>query len=150
LRDHLTTDSSLEAADRIREWLESRLSAAGIDEQSVSHVMLAASEVATNISRHAYGGATTGRIQASLALRPHEVRLTLTHYGEPFDRAACPTPDLDLPHEGGYGIFLVEALMDEVAYDMNRPDGHRVVLIKRLQGQMTGASRYNAPDEPDP
>jgi len=150
LSDRLTTDSSLQAADRIRDWLDARLSLAGVDAESSSHIMLAASELATNISRHAYGGATTGTIEARLALKTHEVRLTLIHRGAAFDRSACPAPDLERPQEGGYGIFLVEALMDEVTYHSNRPDGHRVELVKRLQGQKAAASRYNAPDEPDP
>ena len=149
-RDARQFDSSLGAADSIRQWLEVRLARAGVDTEAASLMQLAASEIAVNISRHAYHGVPTGVIAAALEVRPGEVCLTLTHQGCAFDRSAWVPPDLTTAHEGGYGIYLVETLMDEVRYQPGQPDGHRVVLVKRLGQRTSAAPQYNAGNEPAP
>ena len=60
-------------------------------------------------------------------------RLTveLSDTGMPFDATAVAPVNLESPQEGGYGLFLAEALMDEVHYE--RKAGRNIWrLTKRL------------------
>ena len=56
---------------------------------------------------------------------------TLYDTGAAFDPDQVSTPDLDVPHESGYGLFLAEQLMDEVNYQ-RQADGNHWRLIKHL------------------
>jgi serine/threonine-protein kinase RsbW len=36
--------------------------------------------------------------------------------GDPFDKTAVATPNLEEPQEHGYGLFLIEQLVDDFKY----------------------------------
>ncbi len=107
----------------------------GTDEAGLlaSKVQLAVQEVCTNIVKHAYAGRPGGRISGTLTLAaaPRRLVVELLDTGGPFDLASVRAPDLSEGHEGGYGLFLVRALMDEVTYA--RDDGrNRWRLVKQV------------------
>jgi serine/threonine-protein kinase RsbW len=88
-------------------------------EQTIYEIQLAVQEVCANIVNHAYANFEGGRIQAiiELAKDPRRVVIELSDTGLSFDfDAASVAPDLDEPHEGGYGLFLIEQVMDKVSY----------------------------------
>lgn len=99
-----------------------------------SKVQLAVHEVCTNIVKHAYAGQPGGRITATLTLTTSPSRLVveLTDRGRPFTPPGPPAPDLTQPQEGGYGLFLVRSLMDEVAYSRAEPGVNHWRLMKVL------------------
>jgi serine/threonine-protein kinase RsbW len=84
------------------------------------HVQLALHETATNIIRHAYAGAATGRIQVSLWLdlrsKPRRLVAELRDTGQEFVPTEIAPPEPANLAEGGYGLFLIHSLMDEVVY----------------------------------
>ena len=49
--------------------------------------------------------------------------------GPPYDPTTRPDPDLDEPRTGGYGIFLVRQLTDQVAY--TREGEQNVLTLRR-------------------
>lgn len=104
-----------------------------VDPGDSYNVQLAAHEVCTNQVDHAYGGRTDGLIRATLTLaqRPRRLVIELEDTGTPFDPASAVAPDLDEPQEGGYGLFLAHALMDEVTYQ-RKGDKNRWRLVKQL------------------
>jgi serine/threonine-protein kinase RsbW len=108
--------------------------AGGIDETTVHSVELAVHEIATNIVDHAYPDDQAGVIETSFALTGgSQRRLTveLSDAGIPFDAAAVAPVNLESPQESGYGLFLAEALMDEVHYE--RRSGRNIWrLTKRV------------------
>lgn len=93
----------------------------GVDdfETLAYNVQLAAHEVCTNIINHAYGNSGDGRIEMTLTLSLDEQpRLTidLLDSGRPFDPESYNAPNLDEVRVHGYGLFLIQHLMDSVSY----------------------------------
>lgn len=52
--------------------------------------------------------------------------------GKPFDLESVIPPDLNVPKEGGYGIWIVRRLMDEVAYTRTGKSENHWRLVKRF------------------
>ena len=135
----LATPSNPERFREVRTWLLGIARGAGLDEAEAQEAALALNEVCANIHRHAYGGRTDGRIDLSAEADPGSgtLRLTVRDYGFSFDVHAVPPPSVE-PQEGGYGVFLIRSLMDEVEFT-NMGIGTRVVLVKN--GKSAGVSR---------
>jgi serine/threonine-protein kinase RsbW len=99
------------------------------------NVQLAAHEACTNIVGHAYDGSNTGeeRISISLALRPQPLRLEieLRDTGKSFNPQVVPAPNLEQAQIHGYGIFLMQNLMDKVTYTAGTEDNY-LFLVKHL------------------
>lgn len=99
------------------------------------NVQLAAHEACTNIVGHAYDGSNTGeeRISISLALRPQPLRLEieLRDTGKSFNPEVVPAPNLEQAQIHGYGIFLMQNLMDKVTYTAGTEDNY-LFLVKHL------------------
>jgi serine/threonine-protein kinase RsbW len=87
-------------------------------EVTIYNVQLAIQEACTNIIEHAYGGQPDNRLSVTFTLDEgtHHLIIELQDTGQPFDETTVCPPDLDVPQEGGYGLFLMHALLDEVVY----------------------------------
>jgi serine/threonine-protein kinase RsbW len=86
---------------------------------------LAVYETCTNIVEHAYRN-TAGRIELELSLEKQPQRLVIDLYdtGHSFNMVNVPKPNLEVPQEHGYGLFLVHQLMDDVIYQPGNPKNH--------------------------
>ncbi|MCB9135448.1 MAG: ATP-binding protein [Anaerolineales bacterium] len=92
--------------------------ASSVEEETLSYSLeLAVYEICTNIVQHAYRD-DSGRIDLALSLeeQPQRVIIDLCDTGQSFTLANVPQPNLEVPQEHGYGLFLVHQLMDTVAY----------------------------------
>lgn len=101
---------------------------------TVYNIQLAVHEVCTNIVEHAYADGAPGAIVIDFALIASPARrlfVDICDKGKPFDPAQIAPPDLNQPQEGGYGLFLADALMDEVSYE-RRGDENHWRLVKAL------------------
>lgn len=101
-------------------------------EQVIYGIKLAVHEVANNIIEHAYGH-EEGILEISLDFDPPTrcFSANLHDTGSAFDATNAPTPDLAVPQEGGYGLFLATQFMDEVTYQ-RQADGNYWRLVKRF------------------
>lgn len=88
----------------------------GDDDEILDQIELALQEAATNVIRHAYEGALDRPIQVVVDADPRQVRISLFHEGRPFDPAMAEPPAFDGSRLGGWGLYLIEQLMDEVSY----------------------------------
>jgi phosphoserine phosphatase RsbU/P len=112
---------------------------AGREEDLQYHLELAVTEAVANVMKHAYGGQTDQPISLSAAVKPGCITLTIRHQGLPFDPATAAPPAFDGSKEGGFGLFIIRKLMDEVSYS-SEPDGNRITLIKTFNGGTPYAS----------
>ena len=102
-------------------------------EALIYDVQLAAQEVYTNVVRHAYAKCPNGRVTASLALKqsPRCLVIEFQDTGRSFNPAEIPEPNLRALQEGGFGLYLIRKLMDEVNY-CSKPGNNRWRLVKYL------------------
>jgi len=73
-------------------------------------------EAFNNIVAHGYRGRSDGMIEIEADLRPGELVLRITDEGEAVDYGAVATPDLESLPESGMGVYIMHAMVDEVAY----------------------------------
>ena len=121
-----------------RAWLAAIASGAGFDSGEVHDVNLALSEACANAHRHAYAGRRDGVIEIDASWDLEALRIRVRDHGVRFDPEAWRPPDLDDPTEGGYGVFLIRNLMDDVRF-RDEGSGMEVVMTKRLR--RTGSGR---------
>jgi anti-anti-sigma factor len=100
---------------------------AGLDDRAVHHCQLAIDEACSNVIEHAYGEAGVDlAIDITCRLEGSRFAISVIDSGPEFDplRQADPNPkaSLDERRPGGWGIFFIKKVMDEVVYqyDSNR------------------------------
>jgi serine/threonine-protein kinase RsbW len=128
--DDLRIESRLDELARARAWVVDHAHAAGMPEQVVNELRLAVSEAVANVIEHGYHSEPHHIIDLHLAVDETRLVLTIHDDGEPFEVQAYQAPDLDQPHEGGYGVYLIQHLMDEVHYDTSAGGGTTLTLVK--------------------
>jgi anti-sigma regulatory factor (Ser/Thr protein kinase) len=80
--------------------------------------MVAVQEILTNVLRHGYDCDCEQPIRVELEVEKETLQVTVIDRGPAFDPTSHVADDNDdhLPSEGGYGIAIVNAVMDSVDY----------------------------------
>lgn len=87
------------------------------------HEMITAfGEAFNNIVIHGYKDRSDGVLEVEAELEAEEMVLRLSDTGHAFDFEALDPPDLTSMPEGGMGVFMIHALMDEVVYRRGSPN----------------------------
>lgn len=126
----LILESRFEAIDLARRFARARAQDAGFDADDVSAIELALTEALSNVIRHAYDGHPDREIGLTVTVEDSLLRLEVLDDGHPFDPEGYSPPDLSEPGRGGYGIMLIETLMDDVARE-RRPDGRTCLSLAK-------------------
>jgi PAS domain S-box-containing protein len=90
---------------------------------------LAASEIVTNLIRHAYRS-SSGEVRGQIVLLPDRIQVDLLDTGDSFDPRQVPEPKAGEAREGGYGLAIARQLTDELVYTPGTPEGNRWRLVK--------------------
>jgi|SRR5436190_21129834 len=111
----------------------------GMSEDDLTNVRLVLDEIVSNVIRHGHTADGDGRVDVSLALDGHELKIDVTDNGIAFDPLARPAPNLSLPIEqrpiGGLGIYIVKTLAETIAY--RREDGQNHLSLTMRVGEQT-------------
>jgi len=94
-------------------------------------LQLALQETCVNVMVHAYDGMPAGTVTVAFELWPDQLSMVVTDGGRRFDPDLVAPPDLEGGQVHGYGLFLVRALLDDVAY-VRDGDVNRWTLLKKL------------------
>lgn len=110
-----------------------RLDSLSQPERTVYNIQLAVHETCTNILEHAYHQEPNGRIKLHFLLQdePRQFVIEIVDNGRIFEPTSVPAPDLDGEQVRGYGLFIVEQLMDEVTYTPS-DSSNQWRLVKQL------------------
>ncbi len=107
----------------------------GLDEQDTFALQMAVDEASSNVMEHAYGGRSDGQLSLRVQALEDEVVVTICDQGQPFDPQSVPRPDISAPlqerHNGGLGLYLMEKLMDLVAWEFDPERGNTLTMRKR-------------------
>ncbi|RRR65915.1 MAG: ATP-binding protein [Candidatus Viridilinea halotolerans] len=102
-------------------------------EMLIQGIQLAVHEACTNIINHAYQHKTSEIIHITLTLHFDHPRLVveLLDQGHPFHAENYTPPNLEEMQTGGYGLFLINKLMDTVTYT-SQPGRNEWCLVKHV------------------
>lgn len=119
----------------------------GFSYEDIDDIKVAVSEAATNAVGHAYHEHENGDISLGFGIYEKCLEITVadngksfnfnesTHKTEPYDKSSS----IEELREGGLGLFLIEALMDEVSIN-NESGGVVIVMTKHLIRDEVGQS----------
>ena len=128
--DSMTIPSQVECIDDARQWVSGRVRSAGFGDEAVGEIELALTEALANVVEHAYQGSESEKIELATELDGETLRIRVRDWGAYFDPASYRGRDLDDPGEGGYGVFLMSQLMDDVTREPQPDGGTLLTLIK--------------------
>ena len=93
---------------------------------------IAVDEIMNNIASYAYQD-KIGKAEIKIEIDSTSISITFKDCGIPYNPLEKDDPDITLPAEergiGGYGIFLVKKIMDDVSYEYK--DNHNILTIKK-------------------
>ena len=137
---HATFSNDLQQIYAMHMFVREVAIAAGFSNVALGDIELAVVEACANVIKHAYRKApkNTARIDLSVTYDWGALTLTITDWGEPFVPPASPLPAPDVAGMvkdkkwGGMGLFFIQQLMDEVAWDIRPGVWNRLKMVKRL------------------
>ncbi len=127
--------ASMDQLPGMLEYILAHARSQGFDKERLGQIELAAEEALVNIIEHAYPSHENGVIQISCAASaPTSVQIVIKDQGNPFDplvkgKGFDPEAAVRAGAEGGFGIFLMTKMMDEVRY--KRIDGCNVLTLTK-------------------
>lgn len=110
----------------------------GMDDKSLYHCQLVVDEACNNIIEHGYGGERADQvIDVACVQEPAAFVIEIMDDSPPFDLLKHPAPDpmLELKHRstGGWGIYIIRKVMNDVRYEYRDGRNH-LTMTKLLPG----------------
>lgn len=113
----------------------------GFSYDEIEDIKIATSEAVTNAVQHAYKSSEDGDVLVGFAIFPDRLDVIVSDTGKTFDLEQVrgetgPYIETDekcveVLREGGLGLYLIEALMDQVR--IHQEDGVTVLMTKFLE-----------------
>lgn len=103
-----------------------------LDEREVDEIAVVVHEACTNAVRHAHAGDPTRRMRLEIVRHDDEIEIVVLDEGAPFALSDAAPPEPESLLEGGYGLHIMRAWMDEVTV---RHDGrgNALRLVRRYR-----------------
>jgi sigma-B regulation protein RsbU (phosphoserine phosphatase) len=108
---------------KFRDFIEQTVSIRELDEYVLDDLLLCLDEAATNIVMHSYKDTKLPNpsFECCMKFIGNKLIVQLKDKGKEFNRANVPPPSLEAnmrgERKGGFGVFLVEKLMDSFSYE---------------------------------
>jgi anti-sigma regulatory factor (Ser/Thr protein kinase) len=122
----LPTDA--QSVPLVRGLLRQALGYLDVVEGCVEEIVLALTEACANVVQHA---GEHEEYEVDVAIDDLVCRISVLDFGEGFD-AAATRAETRSPLDGGRGLVLMRALVDQLAFVQDDDGRHRVTLEKRL------------------
>ncbi len=135
MRDTFVLPTRLAAIDEARRWASGHAGRAGIDATTIGEIEVAMTEALSNVIRHSYDGRAGEPVQLAVEIDDDRFALEICDRGRAFDPERYRPPDLDAHGDGGYGVYLMEELMDDVIRSPLQDGGTRVTLVRHRAGR---------------
>ena len=134
LEEFMTFPSSLDQVARADDFLESRLRAAGISEDTIANLAIAVTELVNNAIKHGNKFEKSKTVRVDLYCDSKKIVVSVSDQGKGFDPGSIPNPlaEENLLKEIGRGIFIVNSLIDEVDFHFPPEGGTKVTVKKNI------------------
>ena len=103
---------------------------AGLDMEAIEDIKVAVSEACNNIIVHGCIG--DGEFQVICAVEKDRLEIVINDEGVGYDTKDYKKPNLDSPGEGGLGVFIIQALMDDVEVESKVGIGTCIKMTKYI------------------
>jgi len=127
----LTIPSDLRLLSLARTFIETVCQLGGLDPHATDAILLAATEAASNVIRHAHQNNPQAPLQIQCFLSCDAIEIHILDEGEPFDLTAVPHLNPAELRIGGRGVFLMRTLMDELTCQPRGERGNTLRMVKR-------------------
>ena len=129
----LTVPSELRMLPVARAFIEAVCQVSNLDKATSHAVVLATSEAASNVVRHAHRNRPEALFQIQCQLSLDQIEVSILDEGDPFDLTNVPHLDPSEIRVGGRGVFLMRALMDELDCQPRPERGNALRMVKRFR-----------------
>jgi anti-sigma regulatory factor (Ser/Thr protein kinase) len=117
---NLGVKSSIKSLEDVRNFISVTAAALGFDEHSAFEIEISVYEACANVIEHAYRNDPGGVIRIEVVGDSSKAIITITDNGLRFppsiDRNIDITRFIETRQDGGLGIYIIEACMDEIRY----------------------------------
>jgi serine/threonine-protein kinase RsbW len=135
----VTVPAKAEYLDILRLTLYGFATKLGFSFEEIEDMKVAVAEACNNAILHAYGEDESGTIELRLESGGDRLIISVRDHGQSFSYSeeanqaiALDQNDISEVSVGGLGLFLMEALMDDVQVTTESGSGTEIVLTKRL------------------
>lgn len=115
----------------IRLAVSSAANCAGFDIEAIEDIKVAVAEACTNVIRHS-NNADYSNFEIECRLEKNRIIISIEDRGQGYNTSEYRKPDLENPKEGGLGLFIIQALMDEVNIFSKVGEGTRLQMVKYI------------------
>ncbi|MCD1261204.1 anti-sigma B factor RsbW [Paenibacillus athensensis] len=136
----LTIPAKAEYLDIVRLTLYGFATKVGFDYEAIEDMKVAVAEACNNSILHAYADGDEGTIELRLEIDGGELTITIRDHGLSFDptqlngsSTTVYETNLSEVSVGGLGLYLMQALMDDVQVRSDAGSGTEIVMRKRLE-----------------
>lgn len=97
-----------------------------LSDHFTAEMVSAVSEIFNNIAIHGYERQGSGDVTIEMTLSGDHLLVQISDFGTSFDMSQVPAPELDTLPEGGMGIHIAKACVDELDYTPGPPNVWRI------------------------
>jgi len=118
----------------VRRICRDALKVLGVVENCVNSIEVAVSEACTNVLKHVEG--TGDEYEVTVQVTYDRCKIAVIDTGRGFDHRhyeSSDSDDLSRTAEGGRGIFLMQAMVDQIEFSSEPEMGTMVHLVKQLE-----------------
>lgn len=140
----LTIPAQAEYLDIVRLTLYGVASKAGFSFEDIEDMKVAVAEACNNAILHAYEHGQSGTVEIRFEQQDSFLQIAIKDEGGSFQYVQRDTEAVTLHHKsigeaavGGLGLFLMQALMDDVQVMTNSGKGTEVIMKKQMARQLT-------------
>jgi serine/threonine-protein kinase RsbW len=125
--------SRIENLEKIEKMSSQIAADAGFDESTVDDISIALTELVNNAIHHANKNNPDKKVNVAFTFKKNKLTISIRDEGEGFSPKNIGNPlDPDnLMSDSGRGLYLVEALMDNVEYNISET-GTEIIITKKL------------------
>lgn len=124
----LSVPGKPEYVSTVRMTVSALANSAGFDIEAIEDIKVAVSEACTNVVRH--GVKALNGYEVSCEMKEDRLVISIVDEAGGYDVSGYQTPEPDHPKEGGLGIFIIQALMDEVDIVSELGLGTKIRMVK--------------------
>lgn len=137
LRQHFKILAEASRLSHFREQLHRLCAEEGVPAQATRLMVLAVDEAVSNVIEHATLADDSRQIDVSVEINDQKIVIRIQDKGRPFDpRPARKEPDSRSYPRRGFGLYLIQKIVDKIEYERT-VDGQNLLTLTKIVDELT-------------